>query len=218
MVARDGRAGYTARMDRYPVLVGPFRVETVVQRSRFICDLAPADTVEAAQAFVAWIRQREPDASHHCYGFVVGPPGSTARIGQSDDGEPHDTAGRPMLNVLLHADLGDVVAVVTRYFGGTKLGKGGLVRAYSGAVVAALSEAATQLKVDWVELTLRADYAYADSLRRLYPRFEVELVNETFEARLVHHLRAPRPRLSALTAAVSDATRGQVQVRAGDEV
>ena len=200
-------------MDRYPVLAAPFQHETEVLRSRFVCDLAPVVSTEDAQSFIAIIRARYPDASHHCYAFVVGPPGSTARIGQSDDGEPHGTAGRPMLNVLLHADVGDIVAVVTRYFGGTKLGKGGLTRAYGGAVQAALADAATVPKIDWVAVVLRVDYAHGDALRRIYPRFEAELVEEVFDARLVHHLRVPRPNVEAFRTAVADGTRGQAHLQ-----
>ena len=200
-------------MDRYPVLSGPHSAESEVLRSRFICDLALAESIESATGFIGEIRQRYPDANHHCYAYVVGPPGSTARIGQSDDGEPHGTAGRPMLNVLLHADVGDVVAVVTRYFGGTKLGKGGLTRAYSQAVQLALTDAPTADKVDWVQVVVRVDYSLADALRRIYPRVEAELLNEAFEARLVHRVRVPRPQLAALQAALADGTRGQAHLQ-----
>ncbi len=201
----------------YPVLVDRSTTETEVQKSRFICDLAPVATTDTAQAFIDEIRTRYPDASHHCFAYVVGPPGSTARIGQSDDGEPHGTAGRPMLNVLLHADVGDVVAVVTRYFGGTKLGKGGLVRAYAGAVQAGLDGAPTADKVDWVQATIRGDYAFGDALRRVYPRFGAELVEETFEATLGHRVRVPRLQLASLTEAVTDATRGRATFLVDDD-
>ncbi|NLG62975.1 MAG: hypothetical protein GX539_12100, partial [Candidatus Cloacimonetes bacterium] len=101
----------------------------MVQRSRFIATLAHAPDVESARAFIEEVRAEFPDATHNCWAFVAGPPGSTSHVGFSDAGEPHGTAGRPMLDVLLHSGIGEVAAVVTRYFGGVKLGKGGLVRA-----------------------------------------------------------------------------------------
>ncbi|HSR43143.1 MAG TPA: YigZ family protein, partial [Longimicrobiales bacterium] len=110
------------------------RVEEVVRRSRFVTTLARAPDAEAAAAFVQRIRDEMPDATHHCWAFVAGPPGNTRAMGMSDDGEPHGTAGRPMLTALLHGGVGEVVAVVARWFGGTKLGTGGLARAYAGGV------------------------------------------------------------------------------------
>ena len=124
---------------RYPIPARTHRVEEEIQRSRFITTLAHTPTLDEARAFVQQMKAEFGDASHNCWAYVVGPPGSSAQIGMSDDGEPHGTAGKPMLTVLLHADVGDVTAVVTRYFGGTKLGKGGLVRAYSGGVQQALA-------------------------------------------------------------------------------
>ncbi len=114
---------------------------TEVRRSRFLAALARTDTEEQARAFVADRRRTHPDARHHCTAFVLAGDGAQPRERTSDDGEPSGTAGQPMLDVLRGADLVDVTAVVTRWFGGVKLGTGGLVRAYSDAVVAALVEA-----------------------------------------------------------------------------
>ena len=100
--------------------------------------LVAIDDEEGAAALVARLREEFPDANHHCWAFVVGPPGSTARVGSSDAGEPSGTAGRPMLEALVHGPVGDAAAVVVRWFGGVKLGTGGLARAYSGAVRDAL--------------------------------------------------------------------------------
>ena len=107
---------------RYPIPASLHRVEQEIERSRFITTVAPAPTVEEAKAFIARIREEFPDANHNCWAYVVGPPGSTGMAGMSDDGEPHGTAGRPMLTALLHGNVGDVAVVVTRYFGGTLLG------------------------------------------------------------------------------------------------
>jgi Uncharacterized protein family UPF0029 len=124
---------------RYPVPAQQHRVEQVIDRSRFICTVARVQSSEEAQAFIKTMNAEFPDATHNCWAYVVGAPGSTDRVGMSDDGEPHGTAGRPMLTVLLHSGVGEIAAVVTRYYGGTKLGTGGLVKAYSGAVQEALA-------------------------------------------------------------------------------
>src|SRR5215203_6291897 len=98
-------------MSAYPIPAGEHRTRDEISRSRFIATVAPAATVEEAQAFVARIRAEFPDATHNCWAFLVGPPGSTGRVGMSDDGEPHGTAGRPMLSGLVHAQVGDIAAV-----------------------------------------------------------------------------------------------------------
>ena len=109
--------------NRYPVPAKIQRYSEEIQRSRFITTLGPAHEVAEARDFIDKIRTEFADATHNCWAFLVGPPGSSGHVGMSDDGEPHGTAGRPMLQVLNHAPVGDIVAVVTRYFGGAKLGK-----------------------------------------------------------------------------------------------
>lgn len=124
-------------------IYAPARSEIEIKRSRFIASCARTDSEEDAREFIAQIRREFPDARHHCTAFIIhqdtGP--DTAR--SSDDGEPAGTAGNPMLKVLTESDLTNVTCVVTRYFGGTKLGTGGLVRAYSGAVQQVLEDAQT---------------------------------------------------------------------------
>lgn len=124
---------------RYLIPAGLHRRELEVERSRFTCTLANAASAAEVQRVVREVSAEMTDATHHCWAFVAGPPGSTNQIGLSDDGEPHGTAGRPMLTVLMHSDVGEAVAIVTRYNGGVKLGTGGLARAYSGTVQLAQS-------------------------------------------------------------------------------
>ncbi|MFF3783780.1 YigZ family protein [Streptomyces sp. NPDC001933] len=115
--------------------------ETEINRSRFICALAPAATEQEAQDFVARIRKEHPTATHNCYAYVIGADASVQKA--SDDGEPGGTAGVPMLQMLTRREMRYVVAVVTRYYGGVKLGAGGLIRAYGGVVGEALDELGT---------------------------------------------------------------------------
>ncbi|MBE6484194.1 MAG: YigZ family protein [Actinomycetaceae bacterium] len=110
------------------------RHEIVVKRSRFLAAVARVPDAAAARAFIDAERAATPDARHHCTAFLVSVPGAAPQSHSSDDGEPSGTAGRPMLDVLTGSGVTDIVAVVTRYFGGTLLGTGGLVRAYSDAV------------------------------------------------------------------------------------
>lgn len=110
--------------------------ELVEKKSRFIAQIRPVASEEEAFAFIEEVRKKYWDARHHCYAYIIGERAQTARC--SDDGEPSQTAGKPMMDVLAGEGLHDVCAVVTRYFGGTLLGTGGLVRAYSGAVKEAL--------------------------------------------------------------------------------
>lgn len=119
----------------------PIQVEQEIKRSRFISFLEPVSSAEAARNFIESVRKLYPDARHHCTAFVIRVDGSSPITRSNDDGEPAGTAGMPMLNVLLGADLVDVCAVVVRYFGGIKLGTGGLVRAYGSSVTQAIEAA-----------------------------------------------------------------------------
>lgn len=202
---------------RYPIPAARHRAETTIDRSRFLCTIAHASTVDDAQQFVRDMNVEFPDATHNCWAYVVGAPGRTGQIGLSDDGEPHGTAGRPMLTVLLHSGVGDVAAVVTRWFGGTKLGTGGLVKAYSGAVQLALESLPRAERVELVECTLSVGYANIATMQQLWPQHEVQVVDERYEADVHYTLRLPRERLAALQSAVQDATRGQSQLMPTEE-
>lgn len=193
---------------RYPVVEGSTEVETEVSNSRFLATLERVDTEAGAHAVVSRLRAAHPEANHHCYAFVVGPPGSTRCVGFSDDGEPHNTAGRPMFDVLLHSGLGDVACVVTRWFGGTKLGRGGLVRAYGDAVQRALAEAPRTERVEWRQGYLDIDYAQMAPLLRWFPEVEAEVLERHYDARVQLELRVPAERLAHFEREVSDRTRG----------
>lgn len=199
-------------MSRYLIPAAPVRVEEVILRSRFITTAAPAWTSDAARAFVAEMRAEFPDASHNCYAFVAGPPGSTAQIGMSDDGEPGGTAGRPMLAVLLGCGIGDIAVVVTRYFGGTKLGTGGLVRAYSGGVKAVLAVLPTREKVALATLLASGPYRWVTPVARLLPDFEATVSEQEFAADVTWRITLPEERAAALAAALVELSHGEIEV------
>ena len=194
---------------RFLIPARPHRVEEVIQKSRFITALAHAPTPEIAQGFLAKIREEYPDATHHCWAYLAGPPGDTATIGMSDDGEPHGTAGRPMLTTLLHSDVGEIVAVCTRYYGGTKLGTGGLSRAYSGGVKLALETLPTREKVERRILRLVVDYETVDPLRRLLEEVEAQVKSEAYDERVRYRVAVPREGVDVLTQRLTGITRGR---------
>jgi uncharacterized YigZ family protein len=200
--------------DRYPIPAARIRVEDEIKRSRFITTAGHACTVEDARAFIESIREEFPDATHNCWAYVVGPPGNTNDNGASDDGEPGGTAGRPMLGVLLGSGVGDVAAVVTRYFGGTKLGRGGLVRAYSGGVRRAIREMKLGERVVEITVVVALAYAAVDAARRVLPSCEARIVAEAYGVDAELTVRLPENRLTDLEAALGDATGGAVRVRA----
>jgi uncharacterized YigZ family protein len=202
---------------RYPVPARPHRVAQEIQRSRFIASVERAPTVEAAEAFVRRVSEEFADATHNCWAYVVGPPGSTARVGMSDDGEPHGTAGRPMLTTLLHSGVGDLAAVVTRYYGGTKLGTGGLVRAYGGTLRRALDDLPLGEHVEYAQLQVVIGYPSVAAVQQLLPAFEAELLGQEFLVDVALALRLPVGRAEAFCAAVQDATRGRALITADDE-
>lgn len=197
---------------RYPVPATRHRAEHEVRRSRFIATIGYAPTVEDARAFIARVRDEFADATHNCWAYVVGPPGSTGQVGLSDDGEPHGTAGRPMLAALLHADVGDIVVVVTRYFGGTKLGKGGLVRAYTDAVQRALADLPRREHVHRVRLAVQIGYAAIDAFRRLLPAHEAEVLDETYGTAARYTLALPATAVDRFRSAVLEVTGGQAAI------
>jgi uncharacterized YigZ family protein len=197
---------------RYPVPAATHRVEQEISRSRFITTIGRASTVEEAQAFIRAVAAEFGGATHNCWAYVVGPPGDTGRIGMSDAGEPHGTAGRPMLNALLHAPVGDVVAVVTRYYGGTKLGTGGLVRAYGGGVQAALAALPVTERIEYVPLAITIEYSRLAALQQLCAEHEGEILDQEFAEQVRVTVRVPDGNAGRFKAALLDATRGQASL------
>ncbi|HSM12823.1 MAG TPA: YigZ family protein [Thermoanaerobaculia bacterium] len=147
--------------------------------SRFLAVVAPASDAGAARDLVERLRREHPDATHHCFAWRIGwPPAERS----SDAGEPGGTAGAPILQALRTTDLSDVVAVVVRWFGGTKLGKGGLVRAYGGVTRAALARLPTRLERPRRRLLVVYPFERTGAVRRLLRAGEIELVEERFGA------------------------------------
>ncbi|MDR2054612.1 MAG: YigZ family protein [Desulfovibrio sp.] len=189
------------------------RTEIFVRRSRFLASCARTPDAASARNFVESVRRRCPDATHNCWAYVAGPPGDTARIGASDDGEPRGTAGRPMLNVLLHSGTGEICVVVSRWFGGVKLGTGGLVRAYQDAVRENLATLDLAERVPSVRCAVSLGYAHLDGLRRLLPRFGVNILVREHLAEAGLHLELPEAQRAAFEKALAELTNGTAAFR-----
>jgi uncharacterized YigZ family protein len=201
-----------ADASRFPVPARAHRVEAIVRRSRFITTAAPAPDPETAHAFIDGIRRELPDATHHCWAFVAGPPGSTARIGMSDAGEPHGTAGRPMLNALLHSGVGQIVVVCSRWFGGTKLGTGGLSRAYADGVKQVLASLPTVDKVERVQVAVSVGYAEVDAVQRLAREQGVLIEGEEYGADVCYRMAVPVSELPSFGAAMAELSQGRARI------
>ena len=149
----------------FEVPADALEIEYEVKKSRFIARAAKAESREAAMALLEAARKDYPDARHHCWAYLVGNPHSPTTVAMSDDGEPSGTAGKPILNVLQHKSVGDVMLIVIRYFGGIKLGAGGLVRAYSHAAQLAMTELPTGVQIPMLECRVEGSYALEQGLR-----------------------------------------------------
>ena len=194
------------------------RVELTVVNSRFIATIAPAFSVDQARAFVGRVRAEFSDASHNVPAYVIG-HGATTMAHCHDDGEPSGTAGRPMLAVLQGSGLGDVALVVTRYFGGTKLGTGGLVRAYGDAARAALAALPRAAKVATVTALIETPYPLLERLRLLVAAHGGQTFDEEFAAAITLTIRFRAEQFDAFAAALSELSHGAVEavVVAADE-
>lgn len=196
--------------DTYRTLDAPARIELKVVDSRFIAEAFPVRSVEAAEACIATIRTREHKAAHHCTAYRIGHAGDAFRY--NDDGEPRGTAGPPLLRQIDARELTNTLVVVTRYFGGTKLGTGGLVRAYGDAASAVLDAARI---VEHVERTLiRIRFAYDDTTpaRQTLRRFDTEIDAESYSDVTELTVAVRRSEADAFTRAFTDALGGRGEV------
>ncbi|MFT5894544.1 MAG: putative YigZ family protein, partial [bacterium] len=167
-------------MDRYFKPTAQQRSELEIKRSRFITTIIPVLDKRSGLLAIDVIRQEFPDANHHCWAMIAAAPDDVYHQDQSDDGEPKGTAGKPMLNVLSHSGLGNVVVVVTRYFGGIKLGAGGLVRAYTAAVTTALSQLATDIQFVRDNRQMLLPYSQLDTLQHWLKTTNIAITDKEF--------------------------------------
>jgi uncharacterized YigZ family protein len=197
-------------MARYSIPAQEARAEIVVINSRFIASLAPAFSVEEAKNFISKIKAEFPDASHHVPLYLIG-YGNSVTAHCSDAGEPPGTAGRSALAVLQGSGLGDVVVVITRYFGGTKLGTGGLVHAYGQAVKEVLKDLPRSEKIPTHTVMLAFPYPYFENVRRLVAENKGKILDEEFAADVTVTALFSVDLFEGFQGQLSELTRGSVK-------
>ncbi|MBC9734623.1 YigZ family protein [Nocardioides marmotae] len=203
-------------MSGYLVLARDAEAEIEVKRSRFLCTLRRVEEETAARAVVERLRKEHWDARHHCSAFVLGPPPQPVER-SNDDGEPAGTAGAPMLEVLRGHEVSDVVAVVTRWFGGTLLGAGGLVRAYGDAVRAGLAEAGTVRRELRRELVVEVGHAEAGRVETELRSRGVLVLETTYGAGVELRVGVAPEDEPWLQAALAELTHGAATARNAGE-
>ena len=190
--------------------------ELVEKKSRFIATVRPVKTEEEANQFVEEMRKKYWDARHNCWAFILGERQEFKRC--SDDGEPSQTAGKPMMDVLTGAGLTDVAVVVTRYFGGTLLGTGGLVRAYSGAVQEGLKSSTVITKYLGVKLSVTTDYNGVGKLQYLFGQKEIPILSAEYTDKVVFTVLVESSRIQEIKKAITEATGATAQMEESDPV
>ena len=204
-------------MENFLVPAEEIRRDIQVLNSKFIAIAAPASSVEEAQQVIRRIRSQFPDASHHVPAYCIG-HGSSVTTHCSDAGEPSGTAGRPVLAVLTGSGLGDIVVVVTRYFGGTKLGTGGLVRAYGGAAREVLDAVPRAVKSKARKASITLDYPDYESARMEINKSGATILDQNFTGDVTMDAIIPLEKYEQLAENLRNITRGGVRIEIGDQV
>ena len=188
--------------------------EIVEKKSRFITTVLPVTTEEEALAFIEAMNKKYWNATHNCYAYVIGERSEIQRC--SDDGEPSGTAGKPMLDVLMGEKLHNVVVVVTRYFGGTLLGTGGLVRAYSSAVKAGLASSVIITKMSGIKLEITTEYTGLGKIQYILGENGITTLDTVYTDKVNMSVLVPTWELEGLKAKLMEGTNGKVFMEEGE--
>ena len=192
----------------YRIPSGTGEAEYDEKRSRFLAYLKPVDTEEEARAFIQEIKKKHYDARHNCWCYII--RGETERY--SDDGEPQGTAGIPMLEMFRHEEINNFVCVVTRYFGGTLLGTGGLVRAYTRAASDALKDAGVSLVCRWVKAGFTCPYSMMERLKQELSSRGGVISDLNYGAEVSFRVLVPEDSFKSFYTGITDASNGSVSV------
>ena len=201
-------------MEPYDTIEGTATAEYEEKKSRFIGQVAHVETEEAALAFLEGVRQANPMARHNVYAYVLR---EGNRMRYSDDGEPARTSGMPTLEVIQHAGLTDVICVTTRYFGGTLLGTGGLVRAYTKAATDALAAAKRVTFAPCCDMTVRMGYPLYDQVSHWVAAHNVQVLGTDFTSDVAMTLRVRSERADEIAEALAELTHAHVQIERSAE-
>lgn len=197
--------------DQYDIIAQPATSEIKIKGSRFIGHVGLCESREAAESFIAEVAKRHYDATHNCSAFRVG-VGEQIQWRYSDDGEPSGTAGKPIYDMIEGRGLTHVCCVVTRYFGGTKLGCGGLVRAYGQAAAEALDQAGRQVRYVHEDIRIAYPYDFTGVVMHLVERFEGQIDASEYTEETEQTIRLRRSRVEAFTRELVEASAGRVRI------
>lgn len=201
----------------FPIAINNVEDELIVNRSRFICYLRPCGDIAEAKAMLKELQKLHPQASHHCHAFLTKASDDSQGYGFSDDGEPSGTAGKPMLIALQGGGIGQVCAVVVRYFGGTKLGTGGLQRAYGGSVRQAIAFLQSKIKIAMVHKTLACQYSQVDDVLHLLRQVEGQVITQDYQQTVIFTLAIPSQKLALMQDKLHTLSSGQLQFYKTDQ-
>lgn len=194
------------------ILKSKVQTETIVKGSRFLAEAIPCQKQEEARSILKAQKEKYSDATHVVHAFMLGKTGEV--MGMSDDGEPSGTAGRPVLDVLKGSGATDIMLTVTRWFGGTLLGTGGLVKAYGGAAKELLSKCqeigALEEYVPKKEFSFECDYALYKSVKRAFEDFAIDGLSEEYTDKVMASGKVPQDQYEALAARLKDVSKGSI--------
>lgn len=200
---------------QYQIIYEGGEAEFVEKKSRFLATVRPVKTEDEALNFIETMKKKYWNATHNCWAYVIGERGQLQRC--SDDGEPSGTAGRPMLDVLLGEEVRDVVVVVTRYFGGTLLGTGGLVRAYSHSVKIGLEASTIITKTFGYHISLRTDYTGLGKIQYILGQRQIPIVNSIYTDSVELELLIAEEEWPRVQAEITEGTNGQASMEVTKE-
>jgi uncharacterized YigZ family protein len=187
--------------------------EQTIKKSIFIGYCSYCDSKESAMEFINRIKKLYPDARHHCYGYIAGNPYSQLLMGKSDDGEPQGTAGTPILNVLIHNEIYEIVAVVVRYFGGIKLGAGGLIRAYSSTVSNTIKTMEIENLQPLARLNIIFPYSFETIIRNLFSKYKIKLIHVHYMEQVEMELEFPEFQIDMVKKEIVNLTSGNIRIK-----
>jgi uncharacterized YigZ family protein len=192
--------------------VDKFTTEQIIKKSRFIATLHKVKCKDDAMSFLSSTKEIYKDARHNCWGFLVGTPNSPTAIGYSDDGEPKGTAGKPILNVIQQKNISQVMIIVTRYFGGIKLGASGLIRAYSGTANLALEKAGLIKFEKKCQFTVKTTYLYINNVLNILTHNNIVILDSNYSENIILNIEMNEKIKDTIAEQIIEATKGSSKI------
>ena len=195
---------------RYSIPAKAIEVVTEIKHSRFIAHIAHCSNTDEAFNVIEQAKKRYPDARHHCWAFIACSPLSATAIRFSDGGEPSGTAGKPILNILQYSHYGEIICVVSRYFGGIKLGAGGLVRAYSNSTQAAIEKLIVKEIVELSSIQIQFSYPFESSIRHYLESIDVVITHVDYQEQIIFQLNIEKTLITKMMQHIRNLCKGGV--------